>query len=191
MTHSPDSPRPLSLQAMSTGSTSPPNLSLLSPLLPLNAAALVRFVFNISVISQTYIHKYTDRYSFLRYPKSFSHWISSSCLNWYYRNLLSFILYLHVSSHSWNTLEADTLDYPWVCVHHVRLIDSRCFINDSIDDTRSCNYPRLHREACLPKESHFRNQQVRTIVWPCQPHQSHNSISLIAELILVCTIASL
>ena len=124
---------------------------------------------NIIVISQTYLHKFTDGNPFLRYPKSFSNWISSSCLNWYYRNSLCFILYLHVSSHSRKT--ADALDYPWVCIHHVRLIDSRCFINDSIDDTRSCNYLGLCAGAYSPKEFHFRNQQVRTIVWSYRLHE--------------------
>ena len=61
---------------MSTGSA-PSDLSPLSPLLPVNAAALVRFMIN--VISQTCLHKFTDRNSSLRYPKSFSHRISSSC----------------------------------------------------------------------------------------------------------------
>ena len=41
---------------MSTESAPLPDLSLLSPLLPLNAAALVRLVFNISAIIQTYLH---------------------------------------------------------------------------------------------------------------------------------------
>ena len=68
---------------MSTTSTlagsAPPSVSDLSilptvTLLPLNAVALVRFLFNIQVsiirVSQTDLHNFTDGYSFLRYLKS-------------------------------------------------------------------------------------------------------------------------
>ena len=66
--------------------------------------------------------------------------VNEFCLNWYYRNSLSFILYPHVSSLSRKT--ADALDYPWVCVHHVRLTDSRCFINALLERTWRCQWSK-------------------------------------------------
>ena len=63
--------------------SAPPELSdvnssdLMFLLLAVNATTLVRFVFSISVImiDPSYFHEFPDGYSFLRYPKSFNHWI--------------------------------------------------------------------------------------------------------------------